>query len=133
MVTADEFRKLQHNNDATRRWKKWIEEELMDMVSPDTTLIRGEEAARIADEFTITPRLLMVIVSDIGVSYHNGFKEADGEYYIDGKDDNVDEAIKYVENFLVERNYLCDIRMLGDKRIYYHVKWPAVPDSQQNQ
>lgn len=37
MVTADEFRKLQHNNDATRRWKKWIEEELMDMVSPDTT------------------------------------------------------------------------------------------------
>ena len=37
MVTAKEFRILQHKNDVTRRWKKWIEEELMDMVSPDTT------------------------------------------------------------------------------------------------
>ena len=37
MVTAKEFRQLQRNNDCTRRWKKWIEEELMDLVSPNTT------------------------------------------------------------------------------------------------
>lgn len=95
-------------------------------------LIRGEEAARIADEFTIAPRLLNYVVNEINVAYHNGFKEIDGYYYINGRCDNVDEAIKYVEKFLTERNYLCDIRKVMDK-IYYTIKWPAVPDSQQNQ
>lgn len=92
-------------------------------------LIRGEEAARIADEFTIAPGLLNGIVSEINSAYHNGFKEIDSLYYINGKDDNADEAIKYVEKFLTDRNYLCDFRRSGN-RIYYVIKWPAVPDSQ---
>lgn len=103
---------------------------------PDTCelpmLIRGEEAARIADEFTIAPRLLRNIVREIDGAYHNGFKELDGQYYADENLKDVDEAIKYVEKFLTERNYLCDIRKVGN-RIYYIIKWPAVPDSQQNQ
>lgn len=107
-----------------------------DFISYDNTvmrdapmLIRGEEAARIADEFTIAPGLLNSIVSEINSAYHNGFKEIDSQYYINGKDDNADEAIKYVEKFLTDRNYLCDIRKVMGK-IYYTIKWPAVPDSQ---
>lgn len=96
-------------------------------------LIRGEEAARIADEFTIAPRLLNYIVNEIISAYRNGFKELDGMFYNEGNDDDVDEAIKYVEKFLTERNYLCDIRATKDRRIFYVIKWPAVPDSQQNQ
>ena len=96
------------------------------------TLIRGEEAARIADEFTIAPRLLRNIVCEIDGAYHNGFKELDNLYYIDENCKDVDEAIKYVEKFLAEKNYLCEIRKIGNK-IYYNIKWPAVPDSQQNQ
>lgn len=93
------------------------------------TLIRGEEAARIADEYTIAPRLLLDIVSEIGSAYRNGFKELDNTFYINGNTDDADEAIKYAEKFLTERNYLCDIRRSGN-RIYYIIKWPAVPDSQ---
>lgn len=95
-------------------------------------LIRGEEAARIADEFTIAPRLLSFVVNKINCAYRNGFKEVDGYYYIAGKEGHAEEAIKYVEKFLVERNYLCDFRKAIDK-IYFNIKWPAVPDSQQNQ
>lgn len=104
--------------------------------NPDTRelpmLIRGEEAARIADEFTVAPRLLNELVDDINTAYRNGFKETDGMFYIRGNDHHVDEAVKYAEKFLTERNYLCDIRKVKDK-IYYTIKWPAVPDSQQNQ
>lgn len=93
------------------------------------TLIRGEEAARIADEYTIAPSLLRGIVCEIDSAYRNGFKELDNLYYLNENHKSVDEAVKYVEKFLTERNYLCDFRIMGNK-IYYNIKWPAVPDSQ---
>ena len=98
-------------------------------------LASADDAARIAEEYTVTPEFLREVINGITSSYEHGFKEVNGQYYDNSHDkDLLYKAASYVREFLKERGYIDDIRVT-DTGIIYYIRWDRVmaKDSQQNQ
>ncbi len=98
-------------------------------------LASADDAARIADEYSVTPEFLREVINGITCSYEHGFKEVNGQYYDNSHNkDLLYKAASDVHEYLKERGYLDDIRVT-DTGIMYYVRWSrTVTDiSHQNQ
>ena len=98
-------------------------------------LASADDAARIAEEYMVTPQFLREIIDGITCAYEHGYKEVNGQYYDNSHErDLLYKAASYVHEFLKERDYIDDIRVT-DTGIMYYIRWSrTITDiSQQNQ
>ena len=99
------------------------------------TLVSADDAARIADEYVVTPEFLREVIHDITCAYEHGYKEVNGQYFDSTHSkDLLCKAANDVNEYLKERDYIADIKVT-DTGIMYYIRWSrTLTDiSQQNQ